>query len=143
MNLRTVVIALAVIVLTALAASGCGESDEVKAQERVCDARAGIASEVESLGGLTPSTITADAVRDSVDSIKGDLKEVGDARDDVSDERRDELEDANTAFTASIREIGANALRSQSVDEAQTQLTAAVDTVAASYRSTLGAYDCG
>ena len=143
MNRRTVAVALAVIVLTALAASGCGESDEEKAQNRVCDARAGIASEVESLGGLTPSTVTADAVRDSVDSIRVDLKAIGEAQDDVSDERRDDLKAANTAFAASIREVGANVLRSQSVEEARTQLTAAADTLAASYRSTLGTFDCG
>jgi hypothetical protein len=140
MNRRTVVVALAVV---ALAASGCGESEEEKAQNQVCDARAGIASEVESLGALTPSTVTADAVRDSVDSIKADLKEIGEARDDVSEARREDLKAANTAFAASIREIGANVLRSQSVEEARTQLTTSVDTLAASYRSTLGTFDCG
>ena len=143
MNIRTAVLALALIVLTALAASGCGESDEEKAQARVCDARAGIASEIETLGALTPATITADAVRESVESIRVDLKAIGEARADVSDERREDLDAANAAFTASIRNVGANVLRSQSVEEARTQLTAAADTLAASYRSTLGTYDCG
>ena len=138
MNRRTI----AVIGLTALAASGCGESDEEKAQARVCDARAGIASEVKSLDALTPSTLTADAIRESVDSIKADLKTIGDARSDVSDERRKDLEAANEALVASIREIGANVLRSQSVEEARTQLSASVDSLAATYRSTLGTFDC-
>jgi cell division septation protein DedD len=143
MTMRTVLVAFPVIVLTALAASGCGESDEQKAQNRVCDARAGIASEVESLGALTPTTVTADAVRDSFESIRADLKAIGEAQADVSDERRDDLKAANTAFAASIREIGANVLQSQSVDAARTQLTTALDTLASSYRSTLGTFDCG
>jgi hypothetical protein len=143
MTKRTVVVALAVFALTALAASGCGESDEQKAQNRVCDARAGIASEVEALGGLTPSTVTADAVRDSVDSIRADLKAIGEARTDVGDGRRDDLQAANTAFAASIREVGASVLRSQSVEDARSQLTASLDTLAAAYRSTLGTFDCG
>ena len=143
MTSRAPVVGLVAFVLTALIASGCGESDEEKAQARICDARSGISSEVESLRGLTASTVTADAVRDSLESIRVDLKAIGEARADMSDERREDLDAANTAFAASIRNVGANVLRSQSVEEARTQLTAAADTLAASYRSTLGAYDCG
>jgi hypothetical protein len=131
-----------VILFMALAASGCGESAEEKAESKVCDARAGIASEVKSLSELTPATVTADAVRDSVNSIRADLKDIRAEQADVREERRDDLKAANTAFRASVREVGATVLRSQSAEEARTQLTAAVDTLAASYRSTLGAFDC-
>jgi hypothetical protein len=143
MKSRTVPAALAVTVLTALAASSCGESAEEKAQTKVCDARAGISSEIESLRGLSAATVTTEAVRESVESIRADLKDISAARGDLSDERRDDLQAANSAFTGSIREIGANVLRSQSVEDARAQLTGAADTLAASYRSTLGTFDCG
>jgi hypothetical protein len=142
MTRRTVVV-LAVTVATTLAASGCGESDEEKAQARVCDARAGIESELKSLGALTPATVTSEAVSKSVESIRTDLKAIGEARADVSDDRRKELQSANTAFVATFREIGANVLRSQSAEDARTQLTAAADTLASTYRDTLGTFDCG
>jgi hypothetical protein len=141
MNFRTVIFAL-VIACTALVASGCGESKEEKAQDKVCKARAGIKSEVDSLGKLTPTTVTIDGVRSSVDSIKADLKTIGNAQADLSGDRRSELKAANTAFTASIRKIAENVLRSQSIEEAKTQLTAAVDTLGASYKSTLATFDC-
>jgi hypothetical protein len=142
MNRRTVVVAPVVIVLTALGAGGCGESAEEKAESNVCDARASIASEVKSLGELTPTTVTADAVRGSVKSIRADLKTIRAEQADVRDERRADLKAANSAFTGSVREIAATVLRSQSVEEARTELTGAVDTLATSYRSTLGAFDC-
>ena len=142
MTLRTVVVAPAAVVL-ALAAGGCGESDEEKAQERVCDARAGIAAEVEKLGALTPSTVTGDAVRAGVESIRADLKAIGEARADVNQDRRDELTAANNAFAATVRDVGSSVLRSTSAEDARAQLTTAAEDLAATYRSTLGRYDCG
>src|SRR4051812_28521972 len=115
MTTRTAIAVLALTVCTALVATGCGESKEDKAQAQVCKARSGIKSEVESLGKLTPTTVTIDGVRSSFDSIKADLKTIGDARGDLSDDRRSELKAANSAFAASIRDIGASVLQSQSI----------------------------
>ena len=98
--------------------------------------------EVEALGKLTPTTITADAVRDSVDTIRDDLEEIGEARDELSEDRREELKAANDAFAAAVRDVAENVLRSTSVADAKTQLTAAADALAESYRSTLGTFDC-
>jgi hypothetical protein len=131
------------VVLAAGALGACGESDADKAQDQVCDARARIATEVETLQQLGPQTVTADAVRESVESIRGDLEDIGKARGDVSEDRREELRAANETFTAEIRDVGANVLRSTSVADAKTQLTAAVDALAATYRSTLANFDCG
>ena len=142
MTLRTAAVTPAVIAL-ALAASACGESDEEKAQERVCDARAGISTEVEKLGALTPSTVTGDAVRASLESIRGDLKAIGEARADVNQDRRDELTAANNAFAATVRDVG----EERAAEHVRRgRAGAAVDRgdgLAATYRSTLGRYDCG
>ena len=137
MNIRIVA-----IVLAAGAVGACGESDADKAQNQVCDARARIATEVETLEKLSGTTVTADAIRTSLESIRGDLETIGDARADLSEDRREELKAANDAFAAEIRDVGANVLRSTSVADAKTQLTAAADALAASYRSTLAEFDC-
>ena len=55
-------LAALILFLLAGAAIGCGESDEERAQNEVCDARNDIQKRVNSLAGLTPSTVTADKV---------------------------------------------------------------------------------
>jgi hypothetical protein len=135
----TVVIAL----LAALALAACGESREDQARDQVCDARADIDRQVKTLQGVTPSTVTADAVRESVEAITNDLGEIRDAQGDLGEERRQEVEAATDAFAAEVREVGSTILRSTSVEEARSQLGAAADQLAESYSTTLGAVDCG
>src|SRR5687767_5434396 len=139
-----------VIILVLVVAAGAavlligfgGESEEEKAQASVCDARARISTEVETLQKLTPETITADSVSASVDTIRDDLQEIGDASDELSEDRRNELKAANDAFVAQVRTIAQTVLRETSAADAKVQLKAAADGLAESYRSTLGEFDC-
>jgi hypothetical protein len=134
---------IALALLAAAAVAACGASGADKAQGDACDARARIAAEIEKLDGMSPTTVTSDAVRASLTSIRDDLETLGAARADLGEDRRDALKAANEAFAAEVRDVGANVLRSTSVEDAKTQLTTAIDALAASYRSTLGTYDCG
>jgi hypothetical protein len=136
--------AVTAMIVAALALAGCGgDSAEEKAQAQVCDARADIATQVDSLQGLTPASVTADAVRKPVEAIGRDLRTIRDAQASLSDDRRSEIEAANQAFTAEVRGVAGTILRSTSVQEAQTTLSAAVGQLAASYRESLGRVDCG
>jgi hypothetical protein len=136
--------AVAIALLAALALAACGgESQEDQARDQVCDARADIDRQVKTLQGLTPATVTVDAVRESVEAITNDLGEIRDAQGDLGDERRQEVEAATDAFAAEVGEVGSTILRSTSVEEARSQLGAAADQLAESYRTTLGAVDCG
>jgi hypothetical protein len=135
--------AVAIALLAALALAACGESQEDQARDQVCDARADIDRQVKTLQGLTPSTVTVDAVRESVEAITNDLDEIRDAQGDLGEERRKEVEAATDEFAAEVGEVGSTILRSTSVDEARSQLGAAADQLAESYRTTLGAVDCG
>jgi hypothetical protein len=130
-------------VLAALALAACGESQEDQARDQVCDARADIDRQVKTIQGLTPSTVTADAVRESVEAITNDLGEIRDAQADLGEGRRQEVEAATDAFAAEVREVGSTILRSTSVEEARSQLGTAADRLAESYRATLGGIDCG
>jgi hypothetical protein len=130
-------------IAVALAVAGCGgDSAADVAREQVCDARANISRQIDALSDLTPASATADAVRGSVESIGADLRKIRDAQGSLSDERRQDVQAANDAFTAQIRGIGSTILRSTSVEEARTQLSAAVTQLGESYRATLGTIGC-
>ena len=127
----------------ALALGACGSSEEDQARDDVCDARADIERQVNELKELTPSTATVDQVRENVEAIGNDLRKIGEAQGQLSDERRSEIQAANQALTAELREIGSTILRSTSVEEARAQLEAAVTQLGASYSNTLAKFDCG
>lgn len=122
--------------------AGCGDSAEEKATAQVCDARDDIATQVKELQGLTITTATTSQVNDAVKSIRGDLSQMADARGDLSDERRDELDKANEAFVATFRETAANVVKNISLSDASTQLESAFKELASSYQTTLGKIDC-
>jgi regulator of protease activity HflC (stomatin/prohibitin superfamily) len=126
----------------ALAPAGCGESTEDRALVEVCDARADITRQIDELAQLTPTTVTADAVTQNVEAIRGDLRTITEAQGELSDDRREEARAANDAFAAEVRSVASTLLRSTSVEEAEAQLGTAVDQLAESYRSTLGTVDC-
>lgn len=122
---------------------GCGDSAQDRAQNKVCDARADIQKQIDDLKGLTASTVTADAVSSSLSAIRDDLGKIKDAQDELSDDRRSELKTANEAFTASVGDVVSNVLSSKSLNDAKSQLQAAVGTLVDSYQQTLAPYDCG
>lgn len=124
----------AAVVLLALALGACGESDEEKAQNKVCDAKADIGKQVGELKSLTPTTVTADGVTQNLDAIKTDLQDISDAQSDLSSGRRSEAEAANKAFTSSVQEI-ASQLGSSGV-------VTALDQLAASYQKAFAPVTC-
>ena len=132
---------LLVVAATALLA-GCGEDEEDQAAEQVCDARAGIAQQVESLQALTPETATTEAVRDSLDSIRDDLEQMGDAREELNEDMRNQVEAATQTFATTVRSIASTVLRSTSVEEARAELDAATARLAEAYRTSIGTVDC-
>ena len=138
--MRLAVAALVAVGCVALGA--CGTSKEDEAKNHVCDARTDIKREVDNLQQMTPSTITADSVRKSLQAIGDDLKTIGQAQGDLSDERRSQVEQANQAFAADVKEIGSTVLRSTSLEEAKTQLQQSVTKLADTYSNTFAKVDC-
>jgi hypothetical protein len=131
-------------VAAALALGACGgDSKEDDALARVCDARSDISKQVESLRGLTISEATTGQIGDSLTAIQADLKTIRDARADLSDDRRAEVEAANAAFTSSLRSIaGQLAGGTAGGDVARAQTRAALDQLATAYREAYGQVDC-
>jgi hypothetical protein len=135
---RSLVIGL--VLATGLGA--CGESDEEKAQNEVCDARADIQKQVDELSGLTLETATLDAVQKNLTAIRDDLKKIGDAQGDLSDERKQQVESANKEFTSQLRSIASDIGRSLSVADARTELESALDQLASAYKQSFAKVDC-
>jgi chromosome segregation ATPase len=136
---------IATVVLLVLAgiAIGCGESDEEKAQNDVCDARADIEKQVNELSNLTASTATVEGVQDDLNAILDDLKTISDAQGQLSDERRQEVESATQEFTSQLDAITSDLGSNLSISGAEAKLRNAAQQLASSYKQTFARIDCG
>ena len=132
----------AAFVMLALALGACGESDQEKAQNKVCDAKADLGKQVDELKSLTPATVTTDAVTQNLNAIKNDLQDISDAQSDLSSDRRSEVEAATKAFTSSVQEIASTLGRSLSASDAKAGVVTALDQLAASYQKAFAPVNC-
>jgi hypothetical protein len=139
--MRTLVSALAVVML-AVALGACGESKEDKALNTVCDARDDIGKQVDTLKGLTPATVTTDAVKKSLDAIKKDLQDIADAQKDLSSDRRSEVDAANKTFKSSIQQIAGELGTSLSASDAKAAVVTALQQLGTSYEKTYAPLKC-
>jgi hypothetical protein len=128
--------------LVAATAVGCGESAADKAQTQVCDARADLNKQVDTLASLTPATATGDAVSGAVDAIKSDLKQISDAQGDLNDERKQEVESANQKFSAQLEAVAADLGSSLSASGAKAAVQSAGKELASSYQQTFASIEC-
>jgi DNA repair exonuclease SbcCD ATPase subunit len=133
---------LALLLLLAAFASACGESDQEKAQNQVCDARADIQKQVDELSSLTVGTATVEGVKGNLTAIRDDLKKIADAHGGLSDERKKEVETATKEFTSQLQSVASNAVTSQSLNDAKKQLESAFDQLAGAYKQSFAKIDC-
>jgi|SRR5690242_19707629 ABC-type glycerol-3-phosphate transport system substrate-binding protein len=130
------------LILMAFVAAGCGQSKSDKAMAQVCSARDSITKQVDDLKNLTITSATTSQVTDSLQAIQKDLQKIGDARKDLSDANREQVDKANQAFAASVRKTFADVGTKTSLQDAATQLKAAFQDLADSYRNTFGQISC-
>jgi hypothetical protein len=134
------VVALALVAL--FAAAGCGESKEDKALAEVCAARDDITKQVDQLANLTITTATTSKVTDGLQAIRDDLSTISETQADLADDRRKEVQSANDAFAASVRDTLTKVGTSVSLQDASTKLKAAFTDLKTSYRDSFGKLDC-
>ena len=130
------------LMAAALVLTACGESEQEKAQNQVCDARADIRKEVDPVIGLTLTTATVDGVTSSLQSIRSSLGKIKDAQSNLDGERKQQVQEANQQFEAEVRTIVQSLGSSMSLSEGATQVKDATTKLADSYRQTLGRVDC-
>jgi hypothetical protein len=135
------------IVVIVLACAGvlvaCGESDEEKAQDRVCDARADIQKRVDDLASLTVTSVSIDRVTNNLEAIGNDLEKIAAEREDLSSDQRDAVEEAGRQFRSDLEDTARDfASGAASGDEAGERIGAAFDDLAKSFRDAYGPIDC-
>jgi hypothetical protein len=134
--------AFALLLVVALVAAGCGASKESRATKKVCDARADIGKQVDTLKGLTLSTATTDQIRTSLKSIRDSLSTITSAGKDLTGQRKQQVQSANQAFASEVKSIASNLGTSLSLSGAKEQLTTALQQLGSSYQKSLGKIDC-
>lgn len=134
--------AAAILVGLALALGACGQSDEDQAREDVCNARDDIAQQIQSLQGLTLGTATKEQLTSSLEAIQKDLQQIADARGDLNDELKQQVQTANETFKSSLDKAVSQVTESRSLSAAVTSIKAAIAQLGTSYREALQPIDC-
>ena len=122
----------------------CGESEQEKAQNRVCDARDDIQKHVDDLAGLTITSASIDQVTNNLKAIGNDLKKIADERDNLSDDQRKDVEQAAQRFQSELRSAAGDFVSgAASGEEARKRAGAALDALAKSFKDAYAPLDCG
>ena len=124
-----------------LAFAACGESDEEKAQNQVCDAREDIKGQVTELQQLTLGTATTDKVKTHLNAIKDDINKIADAQGQLNGTQKQQLQKANDAFTSQV-DLIKNLGTSVSLQDAAAQLKVSVTDLAEAYDKALSPIEC-
>ena len=136
----------AIVLLASLLAAlpvACGESEEEKAQERVCDARADIEKRVDNLADLTITSASIDEVTNNLTAIRDDLEKIAAEREELAPEQRDAVDQAAKRFRSELETAAKDVVSgTASGEEAGARIGAALDQLAKSFREAYGPVDC-
>lgn len=122
----------------------CGESEEEKAQNRVCDARADIEKRVDNLADLTITSASIDKVTNNLKAIRDDLETIAAERDDLAPEQQDAVDQAAKSFQTELETAAKDVVSgAASGEEAGARIGSALDVLAKSFREAYGPVDCG
>ncbi len=133
---------IAAALLAASALSACGESDQEKAQAKVCDARADIQGQVDTLKGLPASPDSVAKATTSLRAIGARLNDIADAQPDLDRDRRQEVEAAVKTFGDQVRTAAGAAVSSGATGNAAASIRTAADQLATSFRESFQPIDC-
>jgi Tfp pilus assembly protein PilP len=130
------------LTLSVLVLGACGESSEEKAKAQVCDARADISKQVDTLTSLTITTASVAQVKTGVEAIVADVKKIKDEQSKLDPARKEEVQSANEAFAAEVTKIVSGIASDLSISNAEAHLKTAVSQLAAGYKKTLAPISC-
>jgi hypothetical protein len=131
------------LLLATVALGACGgSSDEDQAKSTVCSARADISKQVDQLKALTPATFTTAAASKSLAAIRSDLSDIKGAQENLSDDRRQQVKQANQEFAGEVQDLAKQVFRSVSGSQAKSELTGSLQQLANTYKQTYARVDC-
>jgi hypothetical protein len=143
----------------ALALCGCGSSSDEKptpsqaptqapasaqdqAASQVCAARADIQAQVETLTTLSAGSATKTDVTSALAAVGTNLQKIKDAQADLTPERKQQVQDATTAFGTQLQAIVRQAVSEGSTGDAKTQATNAAASLKSAVTESLQPIDC-
>jgi hypothetical protein len=140
---------LGAALLSVLALAACGESEAEKAKAEVCSAREAISKQISKLESLTFSSSAINEAKASFETIGKELTKIKDAQPKLEASRREQVESGVKTFESQLSTIAtgvASSLTSGNLESAlktaEPKLRAAVNTLAADFRSALGPVSC-
>jgi hypothetical protein len=133
---------IALVLASGLLLSACGQSAEEKAQTTVCSARADIKQQVDELKGLTVSTVSLDGIQANLKAIRKDLEQIKGAQGDLKGDRQAQAKTATTSFATQVKGVGKQLLTGLTASEGKQQIQAALQGLAAGYKSALEPIEC-
>jgi hypothetical protein len=120
----------------------CGESAQEKAKAEVCSARADISKQVNTLTGLTVSTISPSQVKTGVEAIANDLTKIKKAQGNLAPARKEQVEAATHTFETQLSSILTGITSNLSLSNAETQFKSAVTQLGTSFKQSLAPINC-
>jgi archaellin len=131
---------LAALVLFAVM-SGCGESEQAKAEKTVCEGKQEVNDGVNSLKSITLANASASTVQSDIKSIEAGLEKVKSAEGKLSGKRKEEVAKANAQLSSELSTIE-HELSTLTLPQALTKLLTAAERLAVSYKQTFAAIEC-
>jgi aspartate oxidase len=121
----------------------CGESEEEKAQNEVCDARADIQRRVDDLADLTITTASIERVTNNLEAIRDDLETIAAEQGNLEPGRRQRVEEAGRRFRSQLQATAQDVVAgAASGEEAGARIGSALDELAESFREAYAPVDC-
>ena len=139
--MRATLAAAVTVAVVSLAACG-GDSKEDRAKAQVCDARADIGKQVDALKGMTITTATTSQIQDNLKAIGDDLRKIRNARADLDDDRKSQVDQANQAIESQVKGVVSTLATTTSAADAKAKVQQAFQQLADSYKQAFAKIDC-
>ena len=123
-------------------ATEAAASAQDQAARQVCTARADIQTQVDTLTTLSAGSATKADVTSTLDAITTDLQKIKDAQTDLSPERKQQVQDATTAFGTQLKDIVRETVAGLATTDAKTQAENAAASLKSAVTESLQPIDC-
>jgi hypothetical protein len=117
-------------------------SAQDKAASQVCAARADIQTQVDALATLSAGSATKADVKSALDAITTDLQKIKAAQADLTPERKQQVQDATTAFGTQLKDIARQTVAGLATTDAKTQAENAAASLKSAATESLQPIDC-
>jgi hypothetical protein len=135
-------LAIVALLLSALLLTACGESAQEKATAEVCDARADISKQINTLTGVSASVSAPAQMVRAAEAIAGDLTKLRKAEVNLQPARKEQVQAATHTFEKQLSAVLTGLASSLSLSNAETQLKSALNKLVTSYKQTLAPLSC-